>query len=332
MPTIDFIDIKGGVLDPITLDQLRMFTTVVETGSFSAAARKVGRVQSAVSTAMANLETQLGVVLWNRSERRPVLTQDGKALLAMATRVLVDVDALKRVAAGLVRGIESQVSLCVDALFPLEALVHACTGFASEFPNVELRVDVQTMSGVIERVVDGSATLGVAMTALAQAANLDSRALAPIRMIPVVSSRHPLAAQRGRVPHSQLADHVQIVLSERAMTATPDRAVLSMRTWRVLDLQTKHALLVAGLGWGNLPVHLARKDLERGTLVRLRTEGWADDEHTVHLSVVQKRAAPPGPAHRWLTETLATLCVRETGSTRLAARTRRSRRAARDTT
>jgi DNA-binding transcriptional LysR family regulator len=313
------------LLDPITLDQLRMLEAVVETGSFSAAARKVGRVQSAVSTAMTNLEAQLGVALWDRSERRPVLTQDGKALLAMATRVLVDVDALKRVAAGLVRGIESQVSLCVDALFPLDALVDACTGFAIEFPNVELRLDVQTMSGVIERIVDGSATLGVAMTALAQAANLDSRALAPIRMVPVVASRHPLAAvaaHRGRVPHSELADHVQIVLSERATSATPDRAVLSMRTWRVLDLPTKHALLVAGLGWGNLPLHLAKKDLARGKLVKLRTQGWADDEHTVHLSAVQKRSTPPGPAHRWLTETLATLCVRETGATR-SARARR---------
>jgi DNA-binding transcriptional LysR family regulator len=300
------------VLDPITLDQLRMFATVVETGSFSAAARKIGRVQSAVSTAMTNLETHLGVAIWDRSVRRPVLTQDGKALLGMASRVLVDVDALKRVAAGLVRGIESQVSLCVDAFFPLEALVDACAGFAKEFPNVELRVDVQTLSGVIERIVDGSATLGVAMTGLAVAANLDSRALAPIAMVPVVAARHPLATHRGRVPHSLLAEHVQIVLSERAAKTMPDQAVVSTRTWRVLDLQTKHALLVAGLGWGNLPLHVARADLARKKLVRLRTEGWADDEHTLHLSAVQKRATPPGPAHRWLTDRLATLCVRET--------------------
>src|SRR3712207_5272394 len=104
------------MLDPITLDQLRMFLTVVDTGSFSAAARKVGRVQSAVSTAMTNLESQLGVTLWDRSERRPTLTEQGRSILGVATRVLGEVDALKRVAAGLVRGIEASVSLCVDAV------------------------------------------------------------------------------------------------------------------------------------------------------------------------------------------------------------------------
>lgn len=298
------------MLDPITLDQLRMFVTVVETGSFSAAARKVGRVQSAVSTAMTNLESQLGVVLWDRTERRPALTEQGKSILGVATRVLGEVDALKRVAAGLVRGIEASVSLCVDAVFPLAALVDTCRDFAKEFPAVELRVDVQAMSAVIERVVDGSATLAVAMTHLAE--SLDSRALAPIRMVPVVAARHPLAKHKGRVPHSELAEHVQIVLSERADKPSPDRAVVSTRTWRVLDLSTKHALLVAGLGWGNLPIHVARADLDRKRLVRLRTAGWADDEHTLHLSVVHKRDAAPGPAHRWLVDRLAVSCARET--------------------
>jgi DNA-binding transcriptional LysR family regulator len=296
------------MLDPITLDQLRMLATVVETGSFSAAARKVGRVQSAVSTAMTNLEAQLGVPLWDRSSRKPALTEQGKAVLGVATRVLGEVDALKRVAAGLVRGIEATVSLCVDAVFPLSALVETCTGFAKEFPAVELRVDVQAMSAVVERVRAGSATLGVSMTNFAE--GLESRALAPIKMVPVVAAKHPLAKHKGRVPHSELAEHVQIVLSERSGKPTPDRAVVSTRTWRVLDMSTKHALLLAGLGWGNLPMHLARADLDRKRLVRLRTEGWADDEHTLHLSVVQKRDAAPGPAHRWLIDRLAVSCAK----------------------
>jgi DNA-binding transcriptional LysR family regulator len=129
-------------------------------------------------------------------------------------------------------------------------------------------------------------------------------------MVPVVAAKHPLAARKGRVPHSELAEHVQIVLSERTDKPTPDRAVVSTRTWRVLDMSTKHALLVAGLGWGNLPMHVARADLDRKRLVRLRTEGWADDEHTLHLSVVQKRDAAPGPAHRWLIDRLAVSCAK----------------------
>jgi DNA-binding transcriptional LysR family regulator len=299
------------VLDPLTLDQLRMLVAVVDAGSFSAAARRVGRVQSAVSTAMMNLEAQLGVTLWDRRARRATLLPEGKAVLGVARRVLAEVDALRRVASGLAEGVEAAVSLCVDAVFPQAALVDACSGFAKAFPSVELRVDVQTMSAVAERVLDGAATLAVAASAAAQAPILERRALAPIRMVPVVSARHPLAKHKGRVPHARLTDHVQIVLSERAHQGMPDQGVLSTRTWRVLDLQTKRELLRAGLGWGNLPLHLARADLEAGRLVRLRLEGWADDEHTLHLVVVHRRDATLGPAHRWLVDRLVAVCARE---------------------
>src|SRR5450432_300186 len=111
------------MLDAVTLDQLRAFVTVVEEGSFSAAARKLRRVQSAVSTAMANLEKQLGVPIWDRSTKIATLTDRGQAVLAAARRVLLEVDGLGQLTAGMAKGLEGAVSLCVDALFPLSALV-----------------------------------------------------------------------------------------------------------------------------------------------------------------------------------------------------------------
>ena len=107
--------------DPVTLDQLRAFVTVVEEGSFSAAARKLQRVQSAISTSMSNLESQLGVPIWDRTTKVAKLTEQGQALLGAARRVLGEVDALRRLTAGMVMGLEASVSLCVDALFPLSA-------------------------------------------------------------------------------------------------------------------------------------------------------------------------------------------------------------------
>src|SRR4051794_36072184 len=101
------------MLDPITLDQLRILATVVDEGSFSAAARKLRRVQSAVSTAMANLERQLALPLWDRTQRRATLTDAGTAVLVSARRVLADVDALRGLASGMTMGLEPQLSLCV---------------------------------------------------------------------------------------------------------------------------------------------------------------------------------------------------------------------------
>jgi DNA-binding transcriptional LysR family regulator len=296
------------VLDPITLDQLRILVTVVDEGSFSAAARKLQRVQSAISTAMSNLEDRLTIPLWDRAQRSATLTDAGKAVLGAARRVLSEVDALRKLAAGMTVGLEPSVSLCVDAVFPLTALVDMCRGFAKEFPSVELRVDVQTLSVVAQRVLSGTATIGVA-SSLAQAPGLERHALAPIHMVPVVAARHPLARKRGRLSARDLDEHVQIVLSERAEAGIPDQAVLSSRTWRVHDLHTKRAMLRAGLGWGNLPSHLAHADLKKRQLVRIRPEAWADDEHTIHLAIIYRRDTTLGPAHRWMLDQLSTLCA-----------------------
>src|SRR5215207_5879611 len=124
------------VLDSVTLDQLRVLATVVDEGSFSAAARKLQRVQSAVSTAMANLETQLALPLWDRSQRAATLTQEGRAVLIAARRVLAEFDGLRQLAAGMNRGLEPSVSLCIDAVFPIAALVEMCREFAKQFPTV----------------------------------------------------------------------------------------------------------------------------------------------------------------------------------------------------
>src|SRR5436309_10352625 len=107
------------MLETFTLDQLRALIAVSEEGSFSAAARKLQRVQSAVSTAMANLETQLGVPLWDRSTRVARLTDQGQAIVAAARKVCTEVDGLRQLATGMVAGVEAQVSLCVDVLFPV---------------------------------------------------------------------------------------------------------------------------------------------------------------------------------------------------------------------
>ncbi|MEO7730014.1 MAG: LysR family transcriptional regulator, partial [Kofleriaceae bacterium] len=254
------------MLETFTLDQLRGLITVIEEGSFSAAARKLHRVQSAISTAMANLEAQLGVPLWDRSTKVARLTDQGQTILAAARKVCTEVDALRQLAAGMALGLEASVSLCVDMLFPLTALVGLCKQFRTEFPSVDLRVDTQTMTGVSARVIGGCATIGVA-SPMGVAPGLERKMLTTIQMIPVVSPQHPLAAIRGPISTARLRDAIQLVLSELQGEGHPDQAVLSSRTWRVRDLHTKHALLRAGLGWGNLPAHLVRDDLRARRLV-----------------------------------------------------------------
>jgi len=296
--------------DPVTLDQLRAFVTVVEEGSFSAAARKLQRVQSAISASMANLESQLGVPVWDRSTKVATLTAQGRAVLGAARRVLVEVDGLRRLTSGMVMGLEPTVSLCLDALFPLNALLDLCAAFAAEFPAVELRVDTQVLSAVSQAVLRGSATLGVA-SPQGLVPGLEREPIATIALLPVVSPEHPLARIKGRIPTRDLAGATQIVLSERTEGGVPDQGVLSPRTWRVADLHTKHMMLRRGLGWGNLPEHVVRDDLATGALVPIKPASWDADDSTLRLSAVYRSDLVFGPAHRWLVAQLQALCARE---------------------
>lgn len=298
------------MLEAVTLDQIRTLLVVVEEGSFSAAARRLRRVQSAVSQTMANLEGLLGVRLWDRSTKIPTLTDQGRVIVAAARRVCAQMDELKRVTEGLSGGLEPHVSLVVDAIFPVSALVDLAREFAREYPTVELFVRTETLSAVTTPVLDGTCQIGVAGPD-APSQGLERRHLTYVRMIPVCAPDHPLAAVRGRIPTAKVAEHVQIVLSERGVEAGPDQAVLSPKTWRIADLRTKHEVLLGGLGWGNMPEHVVRDDINAGRLTRLRLAAWGDDDHLLSLASVYRPELAMGPATRWLLGRMEELCVRD---------------------
>jgi len=149
------------MLDGVSLDQLRTFIAVADEKSFSAAGRRLRRAQSVVSQTMANLEGQLGVKLFERSAARlPVLTDQGRALLSDARAVAGDVDVLKARAKNLAGGLEPELSVAVDVMFPPAPLTAAVAAFQREFPSTLLNFEVES-SAVVEPVFEGRCVLGL---------------------------------------------------------------------------------------------------------------------------------------------------------------------------
>src|SRR5260370_42640912 len=99
------------MLDGVSLDQLRTFIAAAEEGSFSAAGRKLRRAQSAVSQTLANLESRLGVKLFDRRGRYPRVTDQGQALFKHARPSAEGMDGLKARANTLREGLEPESSL-----------------------------------------------------------------------------------------------------------------------------------------------------------------------------------------------------------------------------
>jgi DNA-binding transcriptional LysR family regulator len=152
------------MLDGLTLDQLRTFIAAAEEGSFSAAGRKLKRAQSVVSHTLANLEAQIGVSLFNRGTRYPRLTAQGKELLLAARGVADDIDVFKARARTMREGLEPEVSVAVDVVYPMAALTKAVGLFSVAYPNTPLQLHVQALGGVTQLVVEGRCRIGIVGT------------------------------------------------------------------------------------------------------------------------------------------------------------------------
>jgi DNA-binding transcriptional LysR family regulator len=259
------------MLDGVTLDQMRTFLAAADEGSFSAAGRKLGRAQSVVSQTLANLEGQIGVRLFDRSARMPVLTDEGRALVVEARAVAGRMDAFKARAASLAGGLEAEVSIVVDVMFPMFVLTHAIGDFQAHFPDTALRVHVEALGAVVQPVLDGRCAFAVMGALPDLPVTLVREQLQSLRLVHVAASDHPLAAFKGPVTTEELARHVQLVLTDRStLTQGREYGVFSPRTWRLADLGAKHAFLLAGLGWGGMPSDRVEADLRSGALVEIK--------------------------------------------------------------
>ncbi len=293
-----------------SFDQLQVLLAVVEEGSFSGAARRLNRTLSAITYAVQRLEEQLGVALFDRAAYRPALTEAGRTLLPRARLIADEIQALRNHAAGITAGIEPELRLVVDAMFPMPAHVEALRLFGARFPSAPPRIYVETLGAATELLLNETCAIGLLLEFNSDLEALQRRRLMEIRMIPVAAPDHPLGALGRPVRKEELRQHVQLVLSDRSgLSGSRDHGVFSPKTWRLADLGAKHAMLKAGLGWGGLPAHLVEEDLAAGRLRRIDilAEDGASEAVTLPLCSAYRRARPPGPAGRWLLDHFAAL-------------------------
>jgi DNA-binding transcriptional LysR family regulator len=292
------------MLDGVSLDQLRTFIAAADEGSFSAAGRRLRRAQSVVSQSLANLEGQLGVKLFDRRGHLPVLTDQGRALLADARAVAGDIDLLKARAKSLAGGLEPELSMAVDVMFPDAAFTAAVAAFQKEFPATLLRFDIES-SAVIEPVLDGRCAIGIVGSWALAPPQLTREPLLTMSVHTVVAAQHPLATQRGRIPITVLAEHIQITHIDPSDISGGHGSRLKIpRVWRLSHLGAKLAFLRAGFGFGGLPLHVIEADLASGMLVEITTDDAPRGGRLIEMWAVYRTDSPPGPAGRWFIDRL----------------------------
>ncbi|MDM9622167.1 LysR family transcriptional regulator [Rhizobium sp. S96] len=285
-----------------TLDQLQVFLTVAESGSFSAASRVLNRAQSVISYTIANLEAQLEMPLFERSgARQPKLTEAGRAMLEDARRLMTDLHVMRARVKSLKEGLEAEVSVAISVMVPSQAMVDVLREFRDRFPSVALNLTAGELGMVMDAVQSGKATIGIGGAVLKQDDSILIDKIGHSFMIPVVAANHPLAQIDRPLTLSDVREEVQLVVTDASgLTKGRDFNVLSYKTWRVSDIATKHALIRGGLGWGGLPASIIREDLVSGALVHLDLRAYEQGEYPIYA--MRRIANPPGPAATWMIE------------------------------
>ena len=239
--------------DGLDLDALRVFKAVVEPGSFPAAARRLGR-SSAFSYIVRELEAKLGGNLFDRSGYRPRLTEAVQLLLPRIERLLQDAAVLRAAADELAGGVEPEVTLVIDSLYPMASLAAPLTEFSTQYSQVRLRVLVEPLGAAASAVHDGEADLGILVALADRFEELEPHLTLTVELVPVAAPGHPLAQAQlhaqGALDLRLAREHLQLVLTDRSdRAAGHDKGVHASHTWRLADLALKRTLLLGGVGW-----------------------------------------------------------------------------------
>ena len=293
------------MLDNVTINQLRAFVAVCDQGSFSGAARKLRRAQSAISHAIKALESAFDVELFERNTRKAQLTAAGRSLLPDARAVISRTEEMKNRAGSLARAGAPQVSVAIDAYFPRAHLIDCLRTLQEEFRTAAINLRITSMQGgenlVLERVCALAVTIENVPEVNPDA--MERRWLCEAKMVTVCAPSHPLASTPKPIPVDEFGRHIQIVVTDNQPGAEKtQQGVAGKRQWLVNDLGAKRDLLKAGLGWGHLPWHLVSEDLASGQLVGLERRAWHIGSLT--FMIAQRRGYDLSPCESRLVELL----------------------------
>lgn len=248
-----------------TLEQLRQFVAAAEAGSFSAAARRLGRAQSAVSTSVGLLEADLGVELFDRSRRNATLTAAGAVMLQEARELLRQAGSLEQRALSFAAGREAQLSIALDEGLPYLVADQLLKELAERYPALELTQLNGTATEVADYVEQGRASLAFHFDRGDPGSVFAHRHLGNVAQGIFVAQAHPLAAL-PEVGRNDLARHRQLLMQMDGV----DQVVLSPTVWRADSSYNIAAMAANGVGWAILPLNIGEYEGFSSALVSVR--------------------------------------------------------------
>ncbi|WP_299196248.1 LysR family transcriptional regulator [uncultured Amphritea sp.] len=288
------------------IDQLEAFVMAAETGSFSAAARRLGKAQSAVSTAISNLELDSNVELFDRSSRNPVLTKSGEALLEYARTVLHSQHEFRVHAQALGHSDEVELCLAVEQSISNRPLLTILHRFEQRFAHIQLELLDPGGSDVAELVRTNRADIGLMLERESYPQGFGFRGIGYSELVAVCRHDHPIAAQQP-VSHANLRAYRQLVMRSVDLNdRSHERLMFSPSVWFSESPHLIMDLLCSGLGWAYLHRNVVQEKLDSGELIILQRD-YQKVASLQGVDVVWAENRSLGSAGSWLLEELSQL-------------------------
>lgn len=276
-----------------SFEQLKIFVTVCECGSFSAAARKLKRAQSGVSQSVANLELAINQELFTRDKNIPRLTANGQALLPIAKSILNQQQYFDQKVESLDKSIENELIIAIEECLVTDSLLAVLSRMAEQFPITHFEVITASTFDVEELLRANKAHVGIIFADGELREDMDFFTLGQARFLNVTSPDHPLA-RLAVVRDSDLKSYRQIVHRSAAQKELWFSYGISSKFWYANSHQMLAKLAGQGIGWVLIPDEMALPLIEQGQLVQLpvahEKDGWLT---TTGCLVSRSRASGP---------------------------------------
>ncbi|PLR34653.1 LysR family transcriptional regulator [Chimaeribacter californicus] len=287
-------------------EALNAFVQTAGSGSFSAAARALGKSQSTISTAIANLEIDLGLLLFDRSGRKPRLTDAGQRVLAQAQEILQAAQRLDELALRLADHVEPRLSMATSDFWQADHHELLLRRFSERYPDIEFECMIAEDEDVLALLQQGRAHLGIIRS---QAQLPGDIAMSRLQIKPEIAvwlhQSHPLANQ-PQVTMDQLKTVRQLRLNTWLDNS---RQQVAGRVWSAPSYLLLLEMAEQGFGWAILPRWLVQQ-FGHHVLRELPVPGWPQQ---ITVDAVWSRVAPPGPAGQWMRDQLCAQRAEETG-------------------
>lgn len=303
----------------LTPEALAMMDTIARTGSFAAAARELGKVPSALTYSVRQLEDALDVLLFDRSSRQAQLTAAGEELLREGRRLLHEMDAVANRVRRVACGWETQLSIAADGIVSRATLFELFEAFyalrpdeSPDGPGTRLRLRIEVLAGTWEALVSGAADIAIGVSGeFANPGGIELREYGVVPFVLVVAPHHPLAGAPEPITDDVLLSHRAVAVSDSAQRLTPLTVNLlpGQDVLTVPTLEAKIEAQIRGLGCGFLPEPMVRSLVEAGRLVAKRT-ARPPFNAKLHYAWRSERQAMQGLALQWWLQQLESPATR----------------------